>query len=253
MFFSFDNDELSGYLEMLYEETSYGTSDYDRQDLNPLYWDILLKPISSNPEYWNDKKALDFGTSRGRNLKNIDNLAKWKELHGVDLSKKNIDENIKNFQDTKYHFHKTSGRNLKKFNDESFDFVISTLVFQHIPIYDFRLSLLKEIYRVMKKDGVFTFQMGFGDNLKDRGYPNHWFVRMKSQVGIFPSQLPMAGYYDNIYKASGSHGEHDVRVTDPNQIFGDLSNIGFKKIDCSIENAYDEYMHKYWIYVTCYK
>jgi hypothetical protein len=76
---------------------------------------------------------------------------------------------------------------------------------------------------------------------------------MKSQVGIFPSQLPMAGYYDNIYKASGSHGEHDVRVTDPNQIFGDLSNIGFKKIDCSIENSYDEYMHKYWIYVTCYK
>ena len=93
MFFSFDYDELSQYLEMLYEETSCGTSDYDGHDLNPLYWDLLLKPISSEPEKWEDKVALDFGTSRGRNLKNLDGLASWKELHGVDLSKKNIDEN----------------------------------------------------------------------------------------------------------------------------------------------------------------
>jgi ubiquinone/menaquinone biosynthesis C-methylase UbiE len=253
MFFSLDNDELSQYLGMLYEETSFGTSDYDRHDLNPLYWDILLKPISSEPEKWEDKSALDFGTSRGRNLKNLDGLANWKELHGVDLSKKNIDENIKNFQDSKYHFHKTSGRNLKKFNDESFDFVISTLVFQHIPIHKFRLELLKEIYRVMKTDGVFTFQMGFGENLKERAFPNHWFVRMKSQVVIFPSQLPVAGYYDNVYNASGSHGEYDVRVTDPNNLFDDLFKIGFKKVDYSIQNSYDEYIHKYWIYLTCYK
>lgn len=253
MFFSLENDELSNYLEMLYEETSYGTSNYDRQNLNSLYWSLLLEPIISNPEKWQNKKALDFGTSKGRNLQNLDSLANWKELHGVDLSKKNIDDNIKNFKDEKFYFHKTSGRNLKKFNDKTFDFVISTLVFQHIPIHTFRYSLMTEIFRVLNDDGIFVFQMGFGDNLQERAYPHHWFVRMKSQVGIFPIQLPVAGYFDNIYNATGSHGEHDVRVTNLDDLSNDLLKIGFKKINYSIQDSYDEYIHKKWIYVICYK
>ena len=252
MFFSFDNDELSQYLEMLNEETSFGTSDYDRQDLNPLYWDLLLKPISSEPEKWEDKVALDFGTSRGRNLKNLDGLASWKELHGVDLSKKNIDENIKNFQNSKYHFHKTSGRNLKKFNDESFDFVISTLVFQHIPIHSFRLALLKEIYRVMKSDGVFTFQMGFGKSLNERAFPNHFFCLMRTGTLTVPSALPCASYFENITDAIGSNGEYDVKVTNPVPLMDDLKRFGFKA-EYQIKDAFDDYIHTQWIYVTCTK
>ena len=253
MNFSFGNvDKLSDYMIMLNNEHILGTNDYRPQNKNQKYWDFLLGPVKNNSEFWNGKKALDFGTGLGRNIENLIYLSKWDSLYAVDLSQKNV-EKLKSTFPSNCNFFKTNGRNLKIFKDNSFDFVISTLVFQHLAVYELRLELLKEIYRVMNQDAIFTFQMGYGNDLNERAYPNHYFCLMRTGTLTTPSRLKVADYYENIYDAIGSNGELDCRVTNPNQIISDLNNIGFKNIEYIIDDSFDDYIHKKWIYLKAEK
>lgn len=245
-------DEISEYLCMLLNEHNLGTNDYRPQNKNPRYWDFLLEPVISNKEFWNGKKVLDFGTGLGRNLENLQSLANWDSLYGVDLSDVNL-KKLKSKFDDKNYFYKSNGKNLNMFNDESFDFVISTLVFQHISVYRLRKMWLQEIYRVMKKDSVFTFQMGYGENLYERAFPNHYFCLMRTGTLTTPSRLKVASYYENIYDAIGSNGEYDCRVCDPKEILNDLEQIGFKKVEYLIDDSFDDYIHKKWIYIKTFK
>jgi SAM-dependent methyltransferase len=252
MFFSTNTDELSKYIEMLNNEHLLGTSYYERHDLNPLYWDYLLGPIKENPGLWENKKAFDLGTGLGRNVTNLLKLANWNRIDAVDLSKKNVDQCTATFEE-KCKFHKVSGRNLKIFKNEQFDFVISSLLFQFLAVYELRYKLMEEVYRTMKNYGVFTFQMGYGSNIHERNYPDKFFCLMRTGTLTVPVNLKVANYYDNIYDAIGSNGEYDVRVTSPEQIISDLTKIGFKNITYKIEKSYDDYIHTQWIYVQCSK
>ena len=253
MDFSFANsDELSDYMMMLNNEHILGTNDYRPQDKNEKYWSFLLGPVKNNSEFWNGKKALDFGTGLGRNIKNLISLAEWDSLYAVDLSQKNIDK-LKSTFPSNCNFFKTNGRNLKIFKDNSFDFVISTLVFQHLSVHKLRYQLLKEIYRVMNDEAIFTFQMGYGENLIERAFPNHYFCLMRTGTLTIPAKLKVAGYFENVYDAIGSNGELDCRVTDPNHLIQELEDIGFKNVEFLIDNSFDDYIHKKWIYIKAQK
>lgn len=56
------------------------------------------------------------------------------------------------------HFHTTDGASLPQFADESFDFIYSYAVFQHIPSRDVVLEYMREIRRLLKPGGVFHGQ-----------------------------------------------------------------------------------------------
>ena len=73
--------------------------------------------------------------------------------------------------------------------DHEYDFVMSTIVLQHIAVYDIRFQYLQEFFRVMKPGGLLSFQMGYGE-----GYGK-------------------AGYYDNHYHAESTNSAHDTLVT----------------------------------------
>jgi len=249
--FSSSND-LSEYISMYINEHRLGTNDYRPHDKNEMYWNFLLSPIIENKSYWDDKKALDFGTGLGRNIKNLKNLSNWNSLYGVDLSDVNLNK-LKSMFDENCHFYKSNGKNLKLFKENSFDFVISTLVFQHVPVYELRKTWLEEIYRVMKTNGVFTFQMGFGKDTIERAYPDHYFCLMRTGTLTTPSRLKVASYYDNVYDAIGSNGEYDCRVTDVSQILNDLKSIGYKNTEYIIDESFDDFIHKKWIYLKTYK
>ena len=128
-------------------------------DLN--YWNILLKAVKYNPYNWTGKSALDIGCGCGRNLRNLFELAPFKNVDGVDISKKNVDYSLKYirkiFPERSCHTWENDGHTLKPAKDESYDFIMSHQVFQHIANYEVRFSLLKESYRLLRKSGLFSF------------------------------------------------------------------------------------------------
>lgn len=75
-----------------------------------------------------------------------------KEIHGVDVSGKMLKLAKRNVIYENVYFHKNSGRDLSAFPDQSFDFVFSVAVLQHIEKED-AVFYLMEIYRVLKENG----------------------------------------------------------------------------------------------------
>ena len=105
---------------------------------------------------------------------------------------------------------------------------MSTIVLQHICVYDIRLSYLKDFYRLLKKDGILSFQMGFG---KGHG---------------------KVSYFDNYNQATCTNSGCDVIVSSPDEIINDLKNIGFNSITYKFGQPYYD-GHEKWIFIRCIK
>ena len=131
-------------------------------------------------------------------------------------------------------FYKNNGMDLSDLKDNEYDFIMSTIVFQHICVHELRYKIKKEIYRVLKSGGEFSFQMGFGSM--------DWIGNTKQR-----------SYFENSYNAENSNGSNDVRVSNPQDLVDDLKSIGFKDITYSIEEPWADWGHPNWIYVKCYK
>jgi SAM-dependent methyltransferase len=104
------------------------------------------------------RKALEIGCGPGRLMGFMSRH--FGEIHGVDVS----DEMIRMAQDRlrdipHAHVHQNSGTDLGLFPDESFHFVYSYAVFQHIPSRDVVLNYLRESARVLKPGGVLCCQL----------------------------------------------------------------------------------------------
>lgn len=118
--------------------------------------EIELKrfPKDANRRAW---RALEIGCGPGRLVKPLSRV--FGEIHGVDVS----DEMIRLARERlahipHAHFHATNGASLAQFADDSFDFVYSYAVFQHIPSRDVVLEYMREIRRVLKSGGIFRGQ-----------------------------------------------------------------------------------------------
>jgi ubiquinone/menaquinone biosynthesis C-methylase UbiE len=115
--------------------------------------DAILKDV----DYQKEWKVLDVGCGIGRIMKPLSRY--FSKVYGADISEsmvnaakrylKNID-NVKVFANSGEDF---------CFCDNEFDFVYSVLCFQHIALESVVLNILKEIKRVMKKDGTFRLQL----------------------------------------------------------------------------------------------
>jgi SAM-dependent methyltransferase len=238
-------NNLQDYVGMLSTAYRGGTNNHEQHNSNPLYWDVLLGDLKNNPEYWAGKTALDFGCGKGRNVTNMKTLVKWSRVDGVDISQNNIDYCISTHASQKSivssftnsvesKFYKNNGLDLSDIPNDEYDFIMSTIVFQHLCVHELRIALKKEIYRVMKSGGVFFFQMGYGD----MDFKGHTIAH---------------NYYENAYEAANTNGHSDVRVSNPNQLIEDLTNIGFVNITYRIEQPWEDGIHPNWIYVRCEK
>ncbi len=115
-----------------------------------------LKRLSptANRRTW---RALEIGCGPGRLMKPLSR--NFGEIHGVDVADEMVALARERLSGIAHaHVHLASGASLAQFADQSFDFVYSYAVFQHIPDRDVILSYMREICRVLKPGGIFRGQ-----------------------------------------------------------------------------------------------
>jgi len=102
-------------------------------------------------------KALEIGCGPGRLMRPMSRH--FVEIHGVDVSDEMIALAREKLRDIpNAHPHVTDGASLERFTEDSFDFVYSYAVFQHIPSRDVVFQYLREIRRVLKPGGLARLQ-----------------------------------------------------------------------------------------------
>ena len=221
------------YTQMQKGQYYGGTSNHPEHNSNPNYWDILLSNLKDK-EKWDGKNGLDFACGKGRNVTNMLSLCEWNRVDGVDISVKNIEFCKQNYINQNSEWYCNNGVDVSDLNDNEYDFIMSTIALQHIPVYDIRKSLITDLLRSLKPNGLFSFQMGFGEGLD-------------SPLGRRSS------YYDNTYDASGTNSIHDVRVHNEQYVIDDLTNIGYVNVTTEVRESYSDSGHTHWIYVKAYK
>ena len=210
-----------------------GTSNHEEHNTNPDYWEILLGDLK-NKESWDGKVALDFACGKGRNVTNMFNLCDWNRVDGIDISEANITYNKFNYQNQNSNWYCNNGVDVSDLKDNEYDFIMSTIALQHIPVYDIRKSIITDLFRTLKSGGLFSFQMGFGDDLY-------------SELG------KRVSYFENYYDAGATNSVFDVRVQNEEDVIKDLEQIGFINVKCQIRDSYSDNGHPQWIYVKAYK
>ena len=205
------------FLQMQHKFYKHGTSNHLEHNENRDYWELLLGNVKLKET--GVMRALDFGCGKGRNVNNLEKLG-WLLIDGSDLSIRNVKHCRDNF-DARYHtFFATSGVDTGQRIHNYYDLVISTITLQHIPVYSIRKQILIDIFRVLKPNGLFSFQMGFGSDLMD-------------QLG-----RPRSGYFEESTNAQSTNGGHDVRIIDQDDLVSDLGDIGFIGIKTAIRDSF---------------
>lgn len=163
-----------------------GTAE-DRQEMiaSSKMWDMEIPAYLEALFDWKrvkdtfkDKTFLDIGCGRGRIMKPL--AAVSKKVVGVDISAamlvdaKTYLEGIKNVETVCIG---TDGK--LPFPANSFDFVYSTMVFQHIPFMDTVKNYVAEIKRVLKPNGQFVIQTHKGNPVPEGVFANYHGVFFK--------------------------------------------------------------------------
>ena len=116
------------------------------------------------------ERALEIGCGPGRLMKPLSRH--FAEIHGVDVSDEMIRLARERLRDVpNARAYATNGASLGQFVDESFDFVYSYAVFQHIPSRQVVLDYMREIRRVLKPGGIFRGQF---NGLPHFAIPDTW-------------------------------------------------------------------------------
>ena len=131
--------------------------------------ELARLPANANRRAW---RALEIGCGPGRLMLPLSRNVG--EIHGVDVSGEMVAlarERLAHIPHA--HVHLTDGAGLPQFADESFDFIYSYAVFQHIPDREIVLDYLRYIRRVLKPEGIFRGQFNDLPYYSDET-PNTW-------------------------------------------------------------------------------
>jgi len=113
-------------------------------------------------------KALEIGCGPGRLMRPLSRH--FAEIHGVDVSDEMIALGRERLKDTpNAHPHLSDGASLREFPDETFDFVYSYAVFQHVPSREVISTYMRETQRVLKTGGFARLQFN-GMPARDAGF-----------------------------------------------------------------------------------
>ncbi len=212
------------------EKVDFVVGTYEKQNEYEDYDKYILKNIDDS---FKEKVALDFACGPGRNIVKYQKY--FKRIDGADISEINI-KNAKDnltFEGVKIpNLYVTNGNDLGDASNNTYNFILSTIAMQHIPVYDIRFSIFKHMYRVLKPGGMISIQMGAGKSPNSNDH----------------------SYYDNYYEAKGTNRHADTMVEDPEFLRKDLEKIGFKNFKFWLRPPMPgETAHKHWIFFQAIK
>jgi ubiquinone/menaquinone biosynthesis C-methylase UbiE len=128
-------------------------------------------------------RMLEIGCGLGRMTKAF--ASKFSEVHAIDISSEMIEQGRVLLQEVpNIRWRTSSGVNLAEYADNTFDFVFSYIVFQHIPKREIVLNYVTEIGRVLRPGGVFKFQV-----FTDAGSLTGWIERVRTLVAFHTWRL----------------------------------------------------------------
>lgn len=115
----------------------------------------VLEGIPSQPEW----KILEIGCGVGRIIKPLREM--FAQVDGVDIAENMIQFAKKYLADGKQNgqVYVNNGCDLQALSSENYDFVYSTIVFQHIRSISVVKNYFREIFRVLKPGGYFKIQV----------------------------------------------------------------------------------------------
>jgi len=116
-----------------------------------------------------DKVVLDAGCGTGYETHYLSNFAK--EIHGLDINGKNIEEAKRKYSADNLFFH-TGNVESMPFKDSTFDVIISCFVIEHLNDPE---KFIDESYRVIKPQGNLII----------------WVPNVKNMMGIFAKIIPL--------------------------------------------------------------
>lgn len=127
-------------------------------NLEPNFWKYMVDPILGNRAKYEGKLGFEFGCGAGRNLVNLLVAGNFARVDGIDISKGNA-LNSQKFVEQKIGLGKSivlegNGYCCLPFPSEIYSFAISHQVFIHIPNRDIRLSILKDLFRILQDEGI---------------------------------------------------------------------------------------------------
>ena len=119
-----------------------------------LEWELKRVP-TTHPR---SRRALEIGCGPGRLMRPM--AKHFGEIHGVDVADAMIVRARERLAGIPHaHAHVGTGSDLAQFADQSFDYVYSYAVFQHIPSRDVVFNYLNEAVRVLKPGGLVRAQV----------------------------------------------------------------------------------------------
>ena len=125
----------------------------------------LSLTLDAHPKIVEFADLLEVGCGMGRLLKPLSVNLKW--VTGVDISAEIIKEAAVYLRDIpNKSLYENDGTSLSIFADESFDYVLCTGVFQHIPYREVITNYLHETIRVLRTNGLFMFTFQVWQNNK---------------------------------------------------------------------------------------
>jgi SAM-dependent methyltransferase len=155
------------------DEEFFATAD---ELVRGLDWELRRMPLGANRRAW---RALEIGCGPGRLMRPM--ASRFGEIHGIDVSDEMVQRAARNLKGIPHaHVHHTSGADLSPFADESFDFVYSYAVFQHIPSREVVMRYLREAHRVLKIGGLMRVQLN-GLDQAAKQYDTWSGVRISAQ------------------------------------------------------------------------
>jgi SAM-dependent methyltransferase len=208
----FVNDTFRNQWEGSENAAVMSEENHSPHNQDPEYQEYMLDFIRKGKDYWNGRLALDIGCGAGRNIKNLLSCADFERVDGCDISEANCVQSKKYINDVygedKCITWRNDGISLRPAKDDQYDFIMSHIVFQHIPNYLIRYSLLNEIHRILKNGGTTII---------------HFMDLTESQ-----------SYYSLYPQDEDQKTNFNCRVEDVNYLMADFKSLGFRGVNCMV-------------------
>jgi len=133
-------------------------------------------------------RALDFGCGAGRLTRALS--TRFDQAVGVDISQRMVDlARELNRDRPACDFQLNAAADLFRFDDASFDFVVSHIVLQHVPGRDAILRYIGEMVRILRPGGALVFQLPTSVPLRNRLHLARHLYRGLRSIGASPDTL----------------------------------------------------------------